>query len=174
MEFEAPVDAWYVWFGVAVASLAITGVALSLPTQPPPDAAQAANAIDRVAGSTQVATATVNHAAEEVRLGTSRISMRNDGGTVHATLAFGPVTPVTAVGDATARHALQSMLHGTPPAEVLGRTSFDALTESELQQAVASARERRRNRGPQWRQTSGRLRVHSVHLDGELVVLVGS
>lgn len=173
MDWETPVDAWYVWVGVTIASLAIAGVVLSLPTQPPPDAARAANTVDRVAGSTQVAAATVDHRAEEIRLGTSRLSMRNDGGTAHATIAFGPVTPVMAVDDATAREALRLLLHGTPPARVLDRAAFETLTESDLRKAADSVRASRHDDSPAWHQAGDRLRFRSVSLAGELVVLVG-
>lgn len=173
MDWETPVDAWYVWFGVAVASLAIAGVVLSLPTQPPPDATRAANAVDRVAGSTHVAAATVDHQAEEIRLGTSRLWMRNDGGTAHATIAFGPVTPVGAVDDATAREALRLLLDGLSATTVLDRAGFDTLTESELREAADSVGGRR-NDSPAWRPAGDELQVRSVSLAGEIVVLVGA
>jgi len=47
MDWEAPVDAWSVWLAVALVSIAVAGVVLSFPTGPPPDANQAANAIER-------------------------------------------------------------------------------------------------------------------------------
>lgn len=173
MDLEAPVDAWYVWFGVAVASVALAGVALSLPSQPPPDAAEAANAIDRVAGSTQVAETSIEHDADEVRVDTTRLSMRNGGETAHASVVFGPLTPVAAVDDETTREALLAILQGTPPSTVLDRPAFTALNESELRIAAADARAERRSGTPEWR-PSDELHVRKLELDGEEVVLVGA
>nr|WP_225333604.1 hypothetical protein [Halomicrobium urmianum] len=47
--FDVPVDAWYVWLGVAAASVTALGTVAALPSGTPPDAAAAADAIDRVA-----------------------------------------------------------------------------------------------------------------------------
>lgn len=174
MEFESPVDAWYVWFGVAVASLAIAGVALSLPTQPSPDATGAANAIDRVAGSTQVAWTTVTHDADQIRLGTTRLSMRNEGGVTHAAVAFGPMTPVFAVDNLTQRGALRAILHGTPPATVLDRPAYRSVTEAELRDTAQATRETLHGQRPEWQPADGQLHVRTVDLDGEVVVLVGA
>ncbi len=172
MDFEAPVDAWYVWFGVAVASVAIAGVALSLPSQPPPDATGAANTIDTVAGSTHTAEASFDHSADEIRIDTARISMRNDGGTARASLAFGPLTPIGAVEDATERDALRSILSGAPPSVVLEGTEFDSVNESELRQAAEDARANRLDSPPEWQPANDELRVRKLELDGESVVLV--
>lgn len=173
MDLEAPVDAWYVWFGVAVASVAIAGIALSLPSQPPPDASGAANTIDRVAGSTQVADATIDHDADEIRLDTTRLSMRNDGGTAHAAVAFGPLTPVAAVEDGTMREALRAILRGAPPSSVLDRSAFESLDEGDLHTAAATARTERLDSTPEWR-PSDELHVRTLELDGEKVVLIGA
>jgi hypothetical protein len=172
MDFETPVDAWYVWLAVAVASVAIAGVALSLPTQPPPDATAAANTIDRIAGATEVAGASYDHDAEEIRLDTTRISMRNDGGTAHASVAFTPFTPVFTVSNATMRDALLAVLHGTPPSEVLERPAFATLDESDLRVAAGEARATHLTEPPKWRPASGTLSVRKLELDGEVVVLV--
>jgi len=64
MELESPADAWYVWFGVALVSLAFVGVVASFPTEPPPDTAEAADAIDRVTASGYNATAEYEHNAD--------------------------------------------------------------------------------------------------------------
>lgn len=173
MDLEAPVDAWYVWFGVAVASVAIAGVALSLPSQPPPDATGTANAIDRVAGSTQVADATIDHDADDVRLDTTRLSMRNDGGTAHATVLFGPLTPVDAVDDETTREALWAVLHGASPSTVLDRPAFESLEESDLRAGATAGRAQCQESTPEWR-PSDELNVRKLELDGEPVVLVGT
>lgn len=172
MDLEAPVDAWYVWFGVVLASAAIAGVAVALPTQPPPDAAEAANTIDSVAGSTHIAGASFEHTATEVRIDTARISMRNDGGTSHAAVAFGSVTPVAAVADPTIRDAFEAILHGRHPRAVLEAQAFDSLEESDLRRAAERARKERLEAGPVWRPASGTLHVRQVQLDGRRVVLV--
>lgn len=172
MDFETPVDAWYVWFGVALTSVAIAGVALSLPAQPPPDATGAANTIDRVAGSTHFAGASYDHDADAARIDTGRISMRNDGGTAHASIAFESLTPVSAVTDSTAHDALSLLLHGTPPSTVLERPEFDALEEADLRNAAIDARVDRLERPPSWRPAGEQLHVRRVELDGEIVVLV--
>ena len=172
MDLEAPVDAWYVWLGVAVASLAITGVVLSLPSQPPPDATGAANTIDRTAGSSHFASAASDHDADEVRIDAGRLSMRNDGGTAHASVAFESLTPLSAVADGTKREALSEVVAGTHPSTVLDDPAFDSLNESDLRRATDRARLTRLDNEPEWREATGTLQVARVQLDGETVVLV--
>lgn len=94
MDWEAPVDGWYVWLAVALASLAFVGIALSLPSAPPPDATRTANTIDDVAGTNYEASARMEHDAEAVKIDGRRIEMRNDDGNSHASLAFGEVVIV--------------------------------------------------------------------------------
>lgn len=48
MDLEAPADAWYVWVDASILTVALAGIALSLPSQPPSDAQAAANTIDSV------------------------------------------------------------------------------------------------------------------------------
>lgn len=172
MNVETPVDAWYVWLGVAIASVTIAGVALALPTQPPPDATAAANTIDAVAGSPQTAVASYDHDAVAVRLDTGRISLRNDAGTAHAAVAFESLTPLAAVENTTARKALERVAQGEQPADVLSEPGFEALTEDELRRAAARARATRRSSGAVWRPTSGQLSVRRLTLDGTTVVIV--
>lgn len=88
MDFEAPADAWYVWFGVGLVSVAVTGIALGLPSAPPPDADAAANTIDTVVGSPYNASATFEHDADEITVDNRTIALRNDHGTSYANLAF--------------------------------------------------------------------------------------
>lgn len=172
MDFEAPVDAWYVWFGVALAGVTLAGLALSLPAQPPPDATGAANTIDRVAGSTHTAQASYEHDAEMVRIDGARISMRNEGGVDHAAVAFISLTPIAAVNDTTKREALERILHGEQPSAVLERPAFTSLDEPGLYSATAAARTERLDEGPEWRPADGELRVRKLEIDGETVVLV--
>lgn len=169
MDFEAPVDAWYVWVGVALVSVALTGIVLSLPTQPAPDADRAANTADRVAGSTQRAAGSYEHDADEVKLGTKTISMRNDAGTSHASIAFGSLTPIHAIEDDQRRRALARILHGENPSRVLNETGIS--DEAELAAGARVARARIDEEGAEWRPAGGTLHIRKLSLDGQEVVL---
>ncbi|CCQ32365.1 hypothetical protein HLRTI_001011 [Halorhabdus tiamatea SARL4B] len=169
MDTEAPVDAWYTWVGVAVVGVAVLGFVLGLPGQPPPDATKAANTIDRVAGSVQESAATYEHDAAAVNIDTRRIAMRNDGGTTRASVAFGSLTPVSAVEDAAIRDALERITHGQPPGAVLSEYRFDSTA---LRTATERTRERIDSNGTAWQPADGVLTVRRVHIDGESLVLV--
>ncbi|MFC5367041.1 DUF7283 family protein [Salinirubrum litoreum] len=154
--FDAPVDAWYVWLGLAVASLAVFGSASSLPTTPPPDAAGVADTVDSVAADEYETTAEHPLSVSAVRVGPHRLALRNDAGTSHAEFAFGPVTPV-------ARDSrLERVLHGTP---------VDVAFEDRraFQQAVIDAR----TREPTWTAVDRSLIVRRVSWEGQDVTLVG-
>lgn len=112
MDLETPVDGWYVFFGVAVVSVAMGGVALGFPSTAPPDAPQAANAVDRAAGSTHNATAQYDHDATFFWIDGKQIALRNEGGTTHASIAFGTMTPAWHDDD------LEAVLYGKDPGEV--------------------------------------------------------
>lgn len=157
--FDAPADAWYVWLGVALASVAVAGVALELPSTPPPDANAAANAIDRVAASPYPASATYEHDADEVRIDERRISLRNEAGTAHASVATGDLVPVRG------NHLLEQVLHGTHPS-VAFHGQFDQFKDA-VEAARAEARE-----NPEWRPANGRLLVRTVRWGEYDVVLV--
>lgn len=154
--FDAPLDAWYAWFGVAAVSIAVFGVAAALPATPAPDAAAAAETVDAVAAGEYPATAEHDLAADEFRLRPRGVAIRNDGGTARASFAFGPITPT--VGDGR----LQRVLDGEPPARV-----FDSATT--FQQAIVDARARE----PRWRTAPDELRIRQVHWEGIRVTLVG-
>ncbi|QLK27247.1 hypothetical protein HYG81_06490 [Natrinema zhouii] len=94
MDLEAPVDAWYVWLAVSIVSAAIAGIALGLPTGPPPDANRAANTIERTAGSSYDTSATYDHDATEIKFDGRTLAMRNEHGTSRASLSYGHVVPV--------------------------------------------------------------------------------
>lgn len=152
--FDAPVDAWYCWVAVALASVAVAGVATDLPTRPAPDAPAVADTVDAVAGSTYPTAAEHPLAADAVRLRPARIGLRTDGETSHAAFGFGPVVPV---GD---DDRLARVARGVPP----GR-AFRSLTA--FREAVAAARERASD--ADWRPAADRLVVR--HLEwGELDV----
>lgn len=154
--FDAPIDAWYVWVGLSVASVAVFGVATTLPTVPAPDAAGVAETVDRVAAADYDTTATVNVAATAVRIGPRRLGLRNDAASAHATLSY-PVVPVRG------ETALARVVDGASPERAFpSPTAFDA--------ALAAATDR----PPRWRPASGVLVVRRVSWQGRDVTLVGT
>lgn len=170
MEIEALADAWYVWVGVAVVSVAVGAVVLGLPTGPPPDAAAAANAADRVAVSEYGTAVAYDHRAQKARIGTKQIALRNAAGTDHASVAFGALTPVNAA-DGTLRSALEALLAGEDPAVVAAETGFES--ERALGDAMTELRHRIDRDGTEWRRLDGPLLVRSVRIGNETAVLVG-
>ena len=172
MNLEVPADAWYVWIGVVFVSITVAGVVLGLPSEPPPDAGEAANTVDRVAASEHGTRVTYELDATQARIGTKQLAFRNDGGTTHASIAFGSMTPVDSATGATAEAGM-ALLAGKSVAAVLGRQpEFDR--EEVLREAFADLRVAVDRDGAQWHETTGRLRVRSVRLAGEVVVLVGT
>lgn len=119
--FDTPVDAWYTWLGVSLAGVVLLGVVSGLPTAAPPDAGRLAETVDRVAASDHEVGDRVAVAAAAVRVGTHRVGVRGPGGTAHATLVYGPVTPVSSDD-----RRLRAVLAGRPPAVVFeGRRAFE-------------------------------------------------
>lgn len=172
MEIEAVADAWYVWIGVAVVSVGIAGIVLSLPTQPPPDASGAANTAERVAASEYGTSAVTEHDATDARIGTRQISLRNDGGTDHASVAFASLTPVDRAEGKT-RDAAEALLSGETPAQFVAEDHrFDS--EVELSDAFRELRLEVDQQGSHWQRTHGTLRLRSVRIAGETVVLIES
>ena len=154
--FDAPLDAWYVWVGLAVVSGTAAGVVTGMTAVPPPDATGAAETVDGVAASEYATTdERLLSNAEAVRVGVDSLSLRGPGGTTHARFGYGPVTP--AGGDAD----LEAVLHGTPPERVFG-------SPAALERAAAA----QRRTDPQWR-AADRLLVRRVRWEGTDVVLVG-
>jgi hypothetical protein len=153
--FDAPVETWYLWVGLAIASTAAVGLAASLPRAPPPDAASAAQTVDSVAASAHSTTGVHPLSADAARIGPYRIWLRDDGTIGHAALAYGPVTPVRR------DTALWDVLRGTPPEAAFG-------TPAGFRRAAAEARDRT----PEWRSTD-RLTVRRVTWEGVDVTLVG-
>lgn len=153
--FDAPVETWYLWVGLALVSVAALSIAASLPRAPPPNALSVAETVDAVAASSHAATATHPLDADAVRLGPYRVWLRNGGATSHATFALGPVTPVRK------GTPLWDVLCGTPPGE-----AFDS--PMAFRRATAKARDR----DPEWRSLA-ELRVRSVSWEGVDVTLVG-
>jgi len=151
-----PVDAWYIWLGLSLASVTLVGVGATLPTAPPPAAADAADTVDRTAATAHPATAEHPLDAQSVRVGPRRLGLRNDAGTTHATFAFGPVTP------ASDSRNLRAVLRGAPPG------SHFASGE-----ALCDAGRAARQRTPRWRPADSRLIVRHVVWEGCDVTLVG-
>jgi hypothetical protein len=151
-----PVDAWYIWLGLSIAGIALVGVSATLPTAPPPAAADAAETVDRTASTAHPATAEHPLDAQSIRIGSRRLGLRNDAGTTHAAFAFGPVTP------ADGSSALQAVLRGAPP-----ESRFDSGAT-----LCAAARDARQ-RAPRWRPVDGPLIVRHVVWEGCDVTLVG-
>lgn len=118
---------------LGLASLALLGVAVQVPTAAPPDAAGVADTVDAAAASEYATQATHPLQAEAVKLGARSIALRNDAGTAHARFAFGPVTP------AGGNESLRRVARGTPP-----RQAFDS--SRSFRQALRTAR----NRSASW------------------------
>lgn len=155
--FDTPVDAWYTWLGLSIASVALLGVGATLPTAQPPAAAAAAQTVDRTASTTYDATAEHPLDARAVRIGPAQLGLRNEAGTAHATYAFGPVTPVHS------NDRLDAVLRGAPP-----ESRFDDAT------AFCRVAATERDRTPRWRETGGTLVVRHVDWGGCDVTLVGA
>ena len=170
MEIEAIADAWYVWVGIAIVSVAVGGVVLSLPSEPPPDASVAANTADHVATSEYGASAIYEHDAESVRIGTRQIALRNDGGIEYASVTFASLTPRYAATGELAK-AADALLSGVEPSQfVADDRHFE--TETQLRDEFRDLRLAVDRRGPTWHETTGKLRVRAVHIADETVVLI--
>lgn len=157
MDLEAPVDAWYVWLGVAIVSIGAGLVILSLPSEPPPDANQAANTIDDVATSPHNASAFYDHRADEVKISVTSITLRNDAGEKGASIAFGQMTPVRQHPD---EHAIEDGLdvvrYDDDP-----RNVWD--TPAEMNAWAEAVREHIDTHGADWQESHGVVRVERVH-----------
>lgn len=154
--FEAPIDAWYIWLGLAAVSATTVGVVTGMPTAPPPDASGAVETVDRIAASEHGTVA--EHPlpnTRSMRIGTDTISLRGPGGTTSGLIGYGPVTP------ASSNSSLDDVLHGTPPQAV-----FDS--PAAFKRAAVTERTHR----PEWTETD-RLVVRHVTWGTTDVVLVG-
>ncbi|MHB9288392.1 hypothetical protein ACKVMT_15285 [Halobacteriales archaeon Cl-PHB] len=153
--FDAPLDAWFVWLALGAVSVTVAGVAVGLPSVTAPDAAGVADAVDAVAASPHEAVDTVDVQADLLKLGRSRLGLRNDAGTSHATFAYGPVTPV---GDGS----LQALLGGQAP-----ESRFDS------KRAFERALRQARGMAPEWRAAPSHLTVRRVSWGDVDATLVG-
>ncbi|MFT4882902.1 MAG: hypothetical protein ACI8U4_000399 [Natronomonas sp.] len=154
--FDVPVDAWYVYLGLAVASGATVTLAGAMPAAAPPDANGAARTVDSVAASQHASVGSHPLAdADAVRVGADTLSLRGPGGTAHAVLGYGPVVFVP---EGT---SLRRVLRGEPPEKTFA-------SPERFERAV----EQRRTADPTWHRTE-RLLVRRVAWEGTDVVLVG-
>lgn len=147
--FDAPVDSLYIWAALAVGGVALFGVVGGLPTTPAPDAAGAADVVDRVAVAEYGATTEYRVRADAVRLDAHRIALKNDGGVSHATFAFGPVA------SATPDSKLATVAMGASPGVL-----FD--TSAEFEAAVADAH----TYNASWRPAAETLVVRRISWEG--------
>lgn len=154
--FGVPLDAWYVWIGLAIVSSTAFGVVAALPSAAPPDASGAARTVDSVATSEYDALG--KHPlsnVETARIGPNSISVRGSGGNDHASFGYGPIVPVVD------QERLRSTLLGSPPDRAF-RTS--EAFEREIRRAQTTE--------PTW-QGIDELVVRRVRWEGVDVVLVG-
>lgn len=167
--FDPPIETWYLWAGLALASLTALGLAISLPTTPPPDAASVAESVDSADANAHPTTTVHALSADEIRLGPYRVWLRDGGATSHATFAYGPITPVRR------GTTLWDVLQGTPPNRAFSSASA-------FRRAAVSARER----DPEWQSidestnskgesanSKGELTIRTVSWEGVDVTLVG-
>lgn len=150
-----PADAWYSWIGLGIASVVVLGVVVGLPATEPPDPAPVVETIDSVASSPHQPTERIDVTAEEIRLGPYRVGLRGPGGSAHATIAYGPVTPVEG-------ETLDAVLGGAAPGAVF-----------EGPEAFAEALREARNGSRSWQPAPERLTVRRVSWEGIDATLVG-
>jgi len=155
--FDAPVESTYVWVALALVSATMLGLAVRVPSAPPPDATGVARTVDSVAASPYEATARHPIDAAEIRLGSERVGVRTDAGASHAGFAYDRVVPVG--GSAS----LRRVLHGRPPERV-----FDG------EAAFRSALSRARTLTPSWQPAPERLLVRRVTWGEANATLVGA
>ena len=153
--FDAPVDAWYVWLGLALVSVAVFGVGLSLATPPPPSADRLANAVDSVAASPYGAVRTIAVDADYVSLTPWEVGLRSDGGAAHARVTYGPITPART-------GSLEAILRGRAPSTLF-----------ESSERFRAALARARNRSGEWLVVPDQLTARRISWGGIDATLVG-
>jgi len=155
--FDVPVESTYVWVALALVSASVLGLAVRVPSAPPPDATGVARTVDSVASSPYEATARHPIEADEIRLGSERVGVRTDAGASHAGFAYDRVVPASGAGP------LGYVLRGRPPERV-----FDS------RRAFSVAVKRARNGTASWRPAPERLLVRRVSWGGVNATLVGA
>ncbi|AFZ72550.1 DUF7283 family protein [Natronobacterium gregoryi] len=156
MDLETPADAWYVWLAVSLVSLAMAGIAIGLPSGPPPDADRAANAIERVSGiETYQATTSYEHDADTVKIDGKTVAMRNDHGTAHSSIAYGQVVPVMG------HDRLENVTHGTKIEDEYA-TEIEAPGETGIGAFLEDVRTANEENSGAWQRTDGEIRATTV------------
>lgn len=153
---DTPADTPWIWLGLTLATAVMLGVVLGVGPVAP-DAQRAATSIENVATSEYPGAATVPLRATSVRLAPDRIGLRGPGGQAHATIRYGPVTPVQP------NSALDRVLDGHHPERVFGRPG-----------AYRAALEAAQERTPSWERAGEELRVRQVQYGEVNSVLVGA
>ena len=153
MDLGGAAEEWYIWIGLAIASFAIAGIALAIPTTPPPDVHAAANTIDDIAASEYNATGEYDHDADFYWVDGRRIAMKNSGGISRESLRFGVATPVQGYPK------LKKLLYGTPPTEVFDSDQSDP---RELKTLAQQARDSVDSDDPTWIKADEKLHVRTV------------
>lgn len=152
-----PVDTWYVFLAVSIASTAIAGVGIQLTTSHAPSAASVAATIDEVAASPAPTTGRHPLGADRVKLGTRTVTVDYGDRTDQAQYRFGPVVPIES------DQRLQTVLAGAPPQHVFrSQTAFN--------EALATARAR----APVQTPVDDSVRVRTVAWNETTVTLVGA
>lgn len=159
MDYEAPMDAWIVYIGVALVSVAPLAVALGLSPIPPPDANAAANAIDMAGGSSVSAESVYEHDADSFWMDRQQIALRNEGGHTKATVSFGEMTAVYY------NERLSEVLYGAPISEEFS-------SNGEFLATVEAAQAESENNRQDWKPANGEIRVRKVIVDDTEVILV--
>lgn len=182
MDFEAPMDAWYVFLGVSIVSVAVFGMVLSLPTTPAPATREAADAIDEVAASGFNASGSYDHDATEYYVTSERIGLRNDGGDPVASFTYASAAPVWPMIDT--QPASEAAEPGSSDRELLAILHGDApgrhySTPSQFEVAVTAAQNRARTSltdddVAKWRIADQRLTFRHVEWGDVSVTLVGA
>lgn len=155
MYLEAPADAWYVWIAVSLASLAIAGVVLGLPTGPPPDANGVTNAIERTNGDPDETAVSVGHEADEIRIDEQTVSLRNEHGISHSSVSYGSIVHVT--GSPKLENLTAGVPFETEYADEIADPDTDAVETFEAD--LDSAAEKRSG---VWTATKGSVRATSL------------
>lgn len=153
-----PIDAWYVWLGVSLVSLAVLGVAVVATPEPPSNANDAAETIERAASSRPPATATHAIDADRVRIRESRIVLEG-AETERATIDHGRMVPAQRGSD------LRRVALGAAPGDVFEeKGAFAAAVETAIESASTE--------GVVIEPAGDRLIVRTIAYGGQHVVLV--
>jgi len=161
MDLEAPADAWYVFIGVSLISVAVAGVVMGLPTGQAPNADSAIEQIDAVAGDTYESKASADHNADRFWVDSKRIGLKNDHGTATESVSFGTLSPVY-----NESSNLSKVLTGTKAESVYtDKSAFKSDIESARGKSFIDGE-------PQWHSASGKLRIRKVIWGDYSVTLV--